>query len=145
MCPITIITVSSVLPKPRPCNSSSATFPTSLERTATGKRPSRYDTSYYSGSTVSIMTGHGRPQSSETPTWPCTHLCRVRVIDGFMRTTLISVFTVSPGSGRYRTSSIRLGSRGDSYYEYLLSAFCPVLRSLWIADLSPAENNICRP
>ncbi|KAG1885838.1 glycoside hydrolase [Suillus subluteus] len=32
---------------------------------------------------------------------------------------LVSIF-VDPKMGRYQTSSIRLGSRGDSYYEYLL-------------------------
>ncbi|KAI9569469.1 glycoside hydrolase family 47 protein [Boletus coccyginus] len=35
---------------------------------------------------------------------------------------LVPIF-VDPGSGRYRTSSIRLGSRGDSYYEYLLKQY----------------------
>jgi len=127
-CLTTIITVLSVLPKPRPCNSSSATFPTSVERTPTGKKPRRYDSAYCNRPTVYTMTGYGRPQSSETSTWSCSHLCRVGVIGDFARTILISVFTVSPGNGRYRTASIRLGSRGDSYYEYLLLAFCPVSR-----------------
>lgn len=66
------------------------------------------------------MTGYGCPQSSETSTWSCTHLHRVRVIDELARTILISIFTISPRSGRYLTTPIRLGSRGDSYYEYLL-------------------------
>ncbi|KIJ09928.1 glycoside hydrolase family 47 protein [Paxillus involutus ATCC 200175] len=35
---------------------------------------------------------------------------------------LASIF-VDPNSGRYRTASIRLGSRGDSYYEYLLKQY----------------------
>ncbi|KAF9225266.1 glycoside hydrolase family 47 protein [Gyrodon lividus] len=35
---------------------------------------------------------------------------------------LASIF-VDPDSGRYRTGPIRLGSRGDSYYEYLLKQF----------------------
>lgn len=60
------------------------------------------------------------------------------------KTTLISVSTVSPESGRYRTASVRLGSRGDSYYEYLLLALSPVLRSAQITDLFPAGNSIFR-
>ncbi|KAH0837866.1 glycoside hydrolase family 47 protein [Lanmaoa asiatica] len=35
---------------------------------------------------------------------------------------LVPIF-IDPKSGRYRTASIRLGSRGDSYYEYLLHYF----------------------
>lgn len=43
------------------------------------------------GSTVSIVTGYGRPQSSETSTWSGTHLCRVRVIDDLGKAILISL------------------------------------------------------
>ena len=91
------------------------------------------------------MIGYGRPQSSETSTWSCTHLYRVRGIDNLANTILISVSILSPESGRYRTASIRLGSRGDSYYEYLLLALGPVLRSAQFTDLSPPESSIFRP
>ncbi|KAG1758438.1 glycoside hydrolase family 47 protein [Suillus occidentalis] len=39
-----------------------------------------------------------------------------------MPSGLASIF-VDPKTGRYRTSPIRLGSRGDSYYEYLLKQY----------------------
>ncbi|KAG0703635.1 glycoside hydrolase family 47 protein [Suillus ampliporus] len=41
---------------------------------------------------------------------------------GAMPHGLASIF-LDPKLGRYRTSSIRLGSRGDSYYEYLLKQY----------------------
>lgn len=95
------------------------------------------------GSTVSIMTGYGHPQSSETSTWSCTHLCRVRVIDDLGKTILIPLSTVSPKNGRYRTASIRLGSRGDSYYEYLLLAQSYIQVKLLTFRLQKAISSNC--
>ena len=48
----------------------------------------------------------------------------------------------SPQTGHYGVSPIRLGSRGDSYYEYLMFVF-PIWDWTYTDPLS-TENSICR-
>ncbi|KAG9313893.1 glycoside hydrolase [Chiua virens] len=54
---------------------------------------------------------------------------------------LVPIF-VDPSSGRYRTASIRLGSRGDSYYEYLLLALCPFLLPLYAEAMTGIHDHL---
>lgn len=95
------------------------------------------------GSTILIMTGYGRSQSSETSTWSCTHLYRVCVIHALGKTILIPLSIVSPKGGRYRTATIRLGSRGDSYYEYLLLVQSYIQVELLIFCLQKTVSSDC--
>lgn len=55
-----------------------------------------------------------------------------------------SVSIASPKTGMYQASSIRLGSRGDSYYEYLLLAFRSVSHQRKLLIFLGAENNISK-
>lgn len=64
------------------------------------------------------ITGDGSPEGERTAPRVSIHLCRVSF--GIHCHRGYNLYDTSPKIGRYQTSPIRLGSRGDSYYEYLL-------------------------
>jgi hypothetical protein len=141
---LTMITmVSSALRKLRPCNSNSATSPTSLQRTPTGKKPRRYDSVYCNGF-YRIHYDRLWPSSKQRD----FHMDLYQFLSSTCHRSSCKYHPdlrfVSPENGRYRTASIRLGSRGDSYYEYLLLALCPVLHLAQFTNLSLTENSIFR-
>ncbi|EAQ85693.1 hypothetical protein CHGG_06946 [Chaetomium globosum CBS 148.51] len=67
--------------------------------------------------------------------------------DNAMEAGLLPIF-VHPDTGRFTTSEIRLGSRGDSYYEYLIkqylqtSATEPIYLTLWHEALAGIERHL---
>jgi endoplasmic reticulum Man9GlcNAc2 1,2-alpha-mannosidase len=61
----------------------------------------------------------------------------IKVIDDqMMEDGLVPIF-IHPGTGTFRSQNIRLGSRGDSYYEYLIKQFLqtngaePIYKEMW--------------
>ena len=60
---------------------------------------------------------------------------------------LVPIF-IYPNTGRFSGSNVRLGSRGDSYYEYLIKQFLqtsggePVYRDLWNEALEGIKKNL---
>ncbi|KAG9017644.1 mannosyl-oligosaccharide alpha-1,2-mannosidase [Tulasnella sp. 427] len=54
---------------------------------------------------------------------------------------LVPIF-ISPQDGRFRSSDVRLGSRGDSYYEYLLKQYIQTVKLYRNAMYEDAMNSI---
>ncbi|QSS54594.1 mannosyl-oligosaccharide 1,2-alpha-mannosidase [Histoplasma capsulatum var. duboisii H88] len=65
--------------------------------------------------------------------------------DNVMEDGLLPIF-VDPQSGRFTTNEIRLGSRGDSYYEYLLKQYLqtsePIYLEMWSEALSGIQKHM---
>ncbi|KAI0016763.1 glycoside hydrolase family 47 protein [Xylariomycetidae sp. FL0641] len=63
---------------------------------------------------------------------------------------LLPIF-VHPESGRFTTSEIRLGSRGDSYYEYLIKQYLqtagdePIYLDMWEESLAGIRKHLITP
>nr|POF13810.1 mannosyl-oligosaccharide 1,2-alpha-mannosidase [Quercus suber] len=66
------------------------------------------------------------------------------------RDGLVPIF-IDPQSGRFTSREIRLGSRGDSYYEYLIKQFLqtagqePIYSDLWQEALAGIEKHLIIP
>ncbi|OAX80881.1 hypothetical protein ACJ72_04783 [Emergomyces africanus] len=65
--------------------------------------------------------------------------------DNAMQDGLLPIF-VDPQSGHFTTKEIRLGSRGDSYYEYLLKQYLqtsePIYLEMWSEALAGIQKNM---
>ncbi|KAF2706131.1 glycoside hydrolase family 47 protein [Pleomassaria siparia CBS 279.74] len=61
---------------------------------------------------------------------------------------LVPIF-ISPQMGRFTTREIRLGSRGDSYYEYLIKQYLqtsePIYLSMWNEALAGIQKHLIIP
>jgi hypothetical protein len=70
-------------------------------------------------------TGDENHSKSETTTWNAIHFYAVRrSISTFSKAKFTLTFR-SIDDGQYVTSPVRLGSRADSFYEYLLCVLVP--------------------
>ncbi|EON69193.1 hypothetical protein W97_08552 [Coniosporium apollinis CBS 100218] len=72
----------------------------------------------------------------------------MKVVDDIgQRDGLLPIF-IDPDVGRFRDSNIRLGSRGDSYYEYLIKQYLqtsqqePVYREMWDEALTGVRKHL---
>ncbi|KAL4967297.1 glycoside hydrolase family 47 protein [Aspergillus stella-maris] len=74
------------------------------------------------------------------------HVMKV-VDDQQMQDGLLPIF-IHPDTGRFRYQEIRLGSRGDSYYEYLIKQYLqtsgqePVYREMWEEALAGIQKHL---
>ncbi|KAL0259680.1 mannosyl-oligosaccharide alpha-1,2-mannosidase [Diplodia seriata] len=72
------------------------------------------------------------------------------VDDNAAEAGLVPIF-VDPNSGRFTSREIRLGSRGDSYYEYLIKQYLqtsaqePIYATLWREALSGIQQHLIIP
>ncbi|CAD6442838.1 b9548ce6-ce4d-4457-b755-2bbabea5f0d1 [Sclerotinia trifoliorum] len=72
----------------------------------------------------------------------------IKVLDDNGMTDGLLPIYVHPGNGRFTCSEIRLGSRGDSYYEYLIKQYLqtsgqePVYLDMWSQALEGVQKNL---
>ncbi|OJD30144.1 mannosyl-oligosaccharide-alpha-mannosidase [Diplodia corticola] len=77
------------------------------------------------------------------------HVMKV-IDDNAAEAGLVPIF-VDPHSGRFTTREIRLGSRGDSYYEYLIKQYLqtshqePIYAHLWAEALAGIQQHLVIP
>jgi hypothetical protein len=50
----------------------------------------------------------------------------------------------SPADGRFVTAPVRIGSRGDSYYEYLLKQYLQTVTNLLRVGAETETDAVCR-
>ncbi|KAL4745271.1 hypothetical protein BDW72DRAFT_186887 [Aspergillus terricola var. indicus] len=74
------------------------------------------------------------------------HVMKI-IDDQQMQDGLLPIF-IHPDTGRFRYQEIRLGSRGDSYYEYLIKQYLqtsgqePVYREMWEEALAGIQKHL---
>lgn len=83
-----------------------------------------------------LNAGYGRYKESTYCTWsgPYFYLVSVQRLVWSIHLKM----SHSPELGQFVTSAIRLGSRGDSYYEYLLKQY---LQTVWLSTSPPQIVN----
>lgn len=85
--------------------------------------------------------------TGETHFWEKAEQVMRAVEDNQAEDGLVPIF-IYPGQGTFRSSNIRLGSRGDSYYEYLIKQYLqtsreePIYQEMWNESMAGVKKHL---